>query len=195
MPNRGGRLALLFVLVIAVGAGIGLAVRAARDNVRQIEQAQTLTDSLGALPKGPQAGEPAPNFTLELFDGSTFDLSEHLASDGRPVLLNFWYPSCPPCRAEMPALDQVARATPEVLFLGVGVPILDTKEDAIAFSEEIGVSYPIGWDETEAVSALYPTLGYPTTFIVGSDGTIIRQFIGIVSAEWLTELLAQDLNL
>ena len=194
MPPRGGRLLLVFVVIVVVGVGAGLAVRAAFRNVDEIEQAQPLSETLAALPKGALAGEPAPRFSLELFGATTFNLEDHLASDGRPLLINFWFPSCPPCRAEMPMLDQVARATPDVLFLGVGVPVLDTKQQAIEFAEEVGVSYPMGWDETEVVSASFPTVGYPTTVIIDGDGVVVRQFVGIVSADWLSALLAQDLG-
>ena len=38
----------------------------------------------------------------ETFFHGNFDLDMHV---GKPVLINFWFPSCPPCRAEMPDLQ------------------------------------------------------------------------------------------
>ena len=82
---------------------------------------------------GRPVGSPAPDFTVELFDGTRFRLSDHLGDDGRPVVLNLWASWCLPCRAEMPELDEAARAHPEVLFLGVAVD--DTRRAAEAFAD------------------------------------------------------------
>ena len=55
-------------------------------------------------PPLPRAGYPAPDFTLETLDGKTVTLSD---LHGQVVLINFWATWCPPCRAEMPAIQQV----------------------------------------------------------------------------------------
>ncbi len=198
LPPRGGRLTLMFVTVIVFGVGIGLVVRSAFTNAEELREAQTLPETLAALPTGPMTGLPAPDLTLELLDFRTFSLDRHLAQDGRPVVLNFWAPSCPPCREETPEFIEVSNATPEVLFVGVGTPTIqfpDTKEDAIAFVEEFDVPYPIGWDETETVATAYGITRLPQTWIIGSDGTIVRVFIGAVRAAWLEALLEQDLGI
>ena len=57
--------------------------------------------------------EPAPIFSVETQEGE-FSLSEHIATDGRPVFLNLWASWCFPCREEMPAIDRAAAAHPEV---------------------------------------------------------------------------------
>ncbi|MFQ5968081.1 MAG: TlpA family protein disulfide reductase [Acidimicrobiia bacterium] len=194
LPPRGGRLALIFVAVIVVGAGIGFAVRSAFRNAEELRQPPTLDQSLSAFPPGPNAGQPAPDFTLELFDLSTFTLSEHLANDGRPVLLYFWFPSCPPCRAEMPEINRVADTTPGVIFVGVGLPVIDTREQAAAFAEEMNVKYPIGWDETESIAAAYGVARLPQTWVIGSDGRIVRTYIGAVTEQWLRGLIWDDLG-
>src|SRR5690348_9880176 len=52
----------------------------------------------------PQAGFPAPDFTLQAQSGETYTLSE---LKGKAVLVNLWATWCPPCRAEMPAIQNI----------------------------------------------------------------------------------------
>src|SRR6266852_210360 len=63
----------------------------------------------------------APDFSLGLFDGSTFKLSDTLAS-GKPVVLNFWASWCGPCADEAPFLQDGARRNADrIVFVGVNV--------------------------------------------------------------------------
>ena len=135
--------------------------------------------------------ETAPDFTLGLFDGGSFVLSDHLAMDGRPVVMNFWASWCVPCREEMPAFDAVARRHPEVLFIGVAVQ--DIEVAARQFAEEAAVSYPLGLDEDGVIIARYPTLGLPTTWFITSDGVIAAQRVGQLNEDSLDSLIEQQL--
>ena len=118
----------------------------------------------------------APDFDTELLDGGSFRLSNHLAEDGRPVFLNLWASWCFPCREEMPAIDALAAAHPEILFLGVAVQ--DSLNGAKGFADEIGVTYPLAFDETNEVSDLYPALGLPGTYLIAADGQLVAKLIG-----------------
>src|SRR5438128_9203396 len=81
----------------------------------------------------------APDFSLGLFDGSTFTLSDALKS-GKPVVVNFWASWCGPCADEAPSLQDAARRYGDrVTFVGVNVQDLDS--DAQAFIRKYGISY------------------------------------------------------
>jgi thiol-disulfide isomerase/thioredoxin len=134
-------------------------------------------------------GDIAPDFTIELLDGTTFRLRDHLADDGRPVLLNLWASWCAPCREEMPALDAAAAAHPDVYFLGVAVE--DDPAAAQAFAAEIAVSYPLAIDETDRVGRLYPSLGLPATFLISSEGVIVRTVYGALDEAEVDALIAE----
>ncbi len=54
--------------------------------------------------QGPQPGNPAPDFQLLNLEGQNVSLS---SLRGKPVLINFWASWCPPCRAEMPFIQQI----------------------------------------------------------------------------------------
>src|SRR6195256_6767697 len=84
----------------------------------------------------------APNFSLGLFDGSTFTLSEALSS-GKPVVVNFWASWCGPCADEAPLLQDAARRNVD-RFTFVGVDVQDQDADAQTFLRKYGVSYPNG---------------------------------------------------
>ncbi|MCP3976753.1 MAG: TlpA family protein disulfide reductase [bacterium] len=122
--------------------------------------------------------DQAPDFSLATMNGASFALYDHLASSGEPVLLNLWASWCPPCRAEMPALNEAAARHPNVEFVGVAV-----QDDPVAaenFAKEIGVSYTIGFDDREEVYTAYETFGLPMTYIISSQGVILEVIIGEV---------------
>lgn len=139
-----------------------------------------------------EVDEVAPDFTLDLFGGTRFTLSEHLRRDGRPVVMNFWASWCVPCREEMPAFDAVARRRPEVLFLGVAVE--DTEIAARRFAEEVGVSYPLGLDADRVIVEAYPTLGLPTTWFITSEGIIAARWMGQLDEARLESLIERYLT-
>jgi thiol-disulfide isomerase/thioredoxin len=141
-----------------------------------------LGDIAEADPNLPDTSQPAPTFSLATLDGSTFDLAEHFANDGRPVVLNLWASWCPPCRAEMPEINTAAAQHPEVAF--VGVAIMDAAADASAFVQQIGVTYTIAVDDGSVDNA-YPVLGLPATFFIAGDGTLLKTHVGPVTVDSL----------
>ena len=100
---------------------------------------------------GDVSEDAAPDFELVLFETETRDKGEVLRiSDlrGKPVVINFWFPSCPPCVAEMPDLELVFQEHKDDGLEMVGVQLvgLDTAEDGQAFLETVGVTYALGAD-------------------------------------------------
>ncbi len=136
----------------------------------------------------PPAVEVAADFSIDLYDGTRFSLSEHQATDGRPVFLNLWASWCVPCRNEMPAIDAAADRYPGVFFLGIAVE--DDPRAAERFAEEIGVDYPLGFDETDRVNVGYPHFGLPATFLISEDGRVVERVFGEVTESQIDALLA-----
>ncbi len=144
-------------------------------------------------------GDAAPDFELTLFETANHEAGETLRlSDlrGRPVVVNFWYPLCPPCRAEMPALEQAFQDHRDegVEFVGVDQLILGTVEDGQDFVDEIGVTYALGADVEGDLIAEYGIVGFPTTVFIDRDGTIVRKWTGILTAEKIGELIGDLLD-
>jgi|DewCreStandDraft_2_1066082.scaffolds.fasta_scaffold49750_2 cytochrome c biogenesis protein CcmG/thiol:disulfide interchange protein DsbE len=144
----------------------------------------------GNLPPAPQVGHPAPDFSLRTTEGVTITLS---ALRGRPVMINFWATWCPPCRAEIPHIqDASVRYAGEIVFLGV-----DSAEPApivADFAARYSLTYPLPLDVDGKVSALYQVYALPTTFFVDRAGVIRSIFSGPMTAAVLEERLQQVLK-
>ncbi len=134
-----------------------------------------LLGSPGQRPPSPQVGFPAPNFALDDLSGQTVSSADLV---GQPFVLNFWATWCPPCRAEMPALQTVGQA-----FDGRGVRVLavnqaEDSDQVTAFMRSLGLSLPVLLDQDAAVSQLYRVRSLPTTFFVDREGVIREIVIG-----------------
>ncbi len=130
----------------------------------------------------------APDFSLELFDGSTFKLSDTLAS-GKPVVLNFWASWCGPCADEASVLQDAARRNADrIVFIGVNVQDVDA--DAQAFLRKYGVSYANGSKDTGPISIKYGMRAVPETYFIAPDGRLIRKWNTLTAAD-LEQFLAE----
>lgn len=178
-----GWLVLAGVFVTAVAVTLLIANR--DDNDEAFPDLGDLTEN---DPNVPGANETAPTFQLETVDGGVFDLTEHLSNDGRPVVLNLWASWCPPCRAEMPAINTASQRHPEVAFVGVAVQ--DDPIKSADFATEIGITYTIALDDGSVEDA-YPVMGLPGTFFINSDGTIAKRHFGVVTIDSLDDDIAE----
>ena len=198
LTRRVGRLAVLVAAVVLVALGINAVIGGdaedPADGTSAAADAPAADTGLGIspaeLPRGALAGEPAPAIDVEMFDGNRFSLDDHIADDGRPIVLNLWASWCLPCRTEMPEFDEVALEHPDVAFIGIAVE--DSRAPAIQFADEVGVSYPLGIDENNQVADAYPYLGLPATYLIHGDGTVARQFQGQINKNLLTALVEFD---
>jgi cytochrome c-type biogenesis protein CcmF len=132
----------------------------------------------------PRVGEPAPDFAVDLLDGSTLSRSD---LRGQVAVINFWSPQCQPCEDEMPDLQTVWEEyqSEGVTFLGVSFPELEA--DAREMVSEFGVTYPNGLNAVMPVE--YGITGVPETFVIGPEGSVAYVHIGPVTADRLrTEL-------
>src|SRR5512143_2601492 len=122
-------------------------------------------------PPNPQVGFSAPVFTLASLTGESITLSD---LRGKVVVLNFWASWCPPCRAEMPALNAVYQKFRDqgLIVLGVNTTFQDDETSARAAVRDWGLSFPIAFDRDGVTSRQYRVQAMPTTFFIGRDGVI-----------------------
>jgi cytochrome c biogenesis protein CcmG, thiol:disulfide interchange protein DsbE len=144
--------------------------------------APQVVDSLRTLASAgaTSLGDPAPAFLLPALDGSRLSLDQ---LRGQPVIVNFWWSGCPPCRQEMPLLQRYADAHPNVRL--VLVDPVDGVDGARAFTASVHVRAPVLLDGGGRVAAAYGVAAYPTSFFVRPDGTIASRYPGALDAALL----------
>jgi len=136
------------------------------------------------------AGQAAPDFVLKSSTGENLRLSEHR---GDVVMINFWATWCGPCRQEMPLLDDLHSRYERVGFSLLGVNIDDDSRRAMQMIEELGVSFPVLFDESKEVSKLYDVEAMPVTVLVDRAGTVRHIHHGYkpgYEEKYLTEIRA-----
>jgi peroxiredoxin len=131
-------------------------------------------------------GRSLPDSTLTDDMGVAVNL---LALTGKPMVLNFWYSTCEPCRRELPAFAAAHEQQPEIQFIGVNMN--DSVEIALAFAEKYGVTFPTLFDPSGEFISQLGIATAPTTLFVDATGNIVDQVSGEISAEKLQQLLTQ----
>ena len=143
--------------------------------------------------------DPIDDFQITLFGNEnheaedTLNLTDYV---GKPVVLNFWYPSCPPCALEMPDLEAAFRkhAKDGVEFIGIMSLVLDTVAEGQEFIDEFGITYAIGPDTEGDILVNNDVRGFPTTIFLNEDHEVVRKWSGILNAAKLDELIAEAIN-
>lgn len=113
---------------------------------------------------------------------------------GRVVVVNFWYASCAPCRAEAPALQKLSAQFEGTGASFVGVNVRDQAANAVAFNENYGVGYPSVMDVGDgamqlAFSGSIPPNAVPTTLVIDRSGRVAARILGELSAPSILETL------
>ena len=115
-------------------------------------------------------------------DGNTVQLSDFR---GQKVFLNFWASWCPPCRVEMPHLQNFHEENDDVVVLGVNVVSSESNPaNASAFIDELELTFPNLYGVEDVVN-LYMVESLPTSYFIGTDGTVYERVVGPVTEDIL----------
>ncbi|WP_053363595.1 redoxin domain-containing protein [Bacillus sp. FJAT-27251] len=166
-------------LAISMFVGVlMLALFAAMDKGNQPET------SSSPIVHAAETGKPAPSFSLVNMEGKEVKLEDY---KGKKVMLNFWATWCPPCKAEMPAMQQLyekAGGSFEILAIAI-----DPDNDVAGFVNEYELTFPILLDKNGTVNNDYGIISIPTTFLIDEDGKMKKKHIGMMTLEQMEEFM------
>ena len=183
----GSPLGIALVSAVLAALVAALVLSFVLDDGDDADAVPSITLDPDFVPEAQTEGDPAPNVTFDdLRTGEAQTLEE--LRDGRPVLINFFYRTCPPCVVEMPDLQAAYEEYGDrVAFLGISVQ--ESVEDGLELVERTGVTYPVGRDPDGSIVSAFGVPGFPTTVVVDADGTIRLSYTRRISAERLAEEL------
>ncbi len=159
---RGGLLILgLFLLVWGVGT---------------LLKGNGASEEAEARNTAPVVGSYAPDFTASTLDGKQVHLKD---TRGKPLVLNFWATWCPPCRAEMPLLQQYFdkhRRDYQMLAVNNAEPPAQVQ----SFIQQQKFTFTVVLDPQQSIVRKYRIQGFPTTFFIDAQGVIRFMHVGML---------------
>lgn len=138
-------------------------------------------------------GEPAPDFKVERLVGGELTLS---SLRGRVVIIDFWATWCPPCRAELPWLLQLARRYESrgVVFVAMNQDEGPQRALATKFASELqGVDRFITLGGP-TLAGPYRVDGLPTMYVIDVQGRVFASAEGWLTEEAVVGVLDQALK-
>ncbi len=115
------------------------------------------------------------DFTVETVGGK---LARRSSLKGNIVLLNFWATWCPPCKDEIPSIENLASTMKGKNFTVMAVSIGETRATVSSFISERKMNYPVYLDPKRSLVAEYASRGIPTTYVLDKNGDFIAAVIG-----------------
>ena len=122
------------------------------------------------------------DFTVKDMNGARVRLADY---KGKVILINFWATWCAPCQLEIPGFIELYAQYKDKGFVLLGVSGDDDAETLRTFADEWKINYPmlVGLGEDRLLDAYGPLYGYPTTVLVGRDGSVCGRHVGPATKE------------
>ena len=177
--KRGSALTLGFLLVvlIAVTAYLIISLPATEAEAAEGSVAALVQDQPDDVAKTTliHAGDVAPDFTVEMLDGSKVTLSE---LQGKPTLLIFWATWCPPCRIELSKLQGhiIDRYGDRINVLPVSRG--EKREVVEGYISKMGYTFAVGLDGDQQAYNKYASNYIPRCFVIDATGNVVYSGVG-----------------
>lgn len=119
------------------------------------------------------------------------DANDNLVSTelwlGEPLVINFWFSTCEPCRREFPVLVAADAQFDQVRFIGVNLN--DSSAVAEAFMQTYGATFDTFFDRDGSLTSAMGVATAPVTLLVDAGGVVRRQLTGEVTAATLNKAI------
>ncbi|KHL19253.1 thiol-disulfide isomerase/thioredoxin [Mumia flava] len=175
------------LLLAAAALLVGVAVSACASSTQADETTGGYVSGDGTITSvDPADRAPAPELAGESLGGDPVALSDFA---GSPVVVNVWGSWCADCREEASDLAALADSGVEVL----GINIRDSRDAALAYDENYGITYPSIYDPSGETLLGFrdslPAIAVPTTYVIDSDGRVAARVVGATSEATLRGLV------
>jgi len=109
-----------------------------------------------------------PDFKVESIAGDKFSIRE---LEGKIVVINFWFGSCPPCLVELPALNRLADEyrSSEVVFIAFG---RDSKQEILEFTKKHPFKYNLVSANEAQIKSYCLLGGWPMNLVADKNGIL-----------------------
>lgn len=175
------------VIIIALAVAAVAAGWLLGSSVKSSDTTAASASAAAQRPVSPPAGGSIPAIELPDLDGEAVDLQQF---EGRPVVVNLWATWCPPCRREMPVLEQAAAENPDVAFVFANQA--ESAELVRDFLDGEGLALDnVLLDADSEVARHFQARALPTTLFFGSDGELSDVHLGEVSRAQLSDYLRE----
>ena len=178
------------IAILLIGTMVVIMVKSNIDEAEPIKKASETVPN-----EGLEQGNTPPDFELTTLSGDEVRLSD---LKGKKVILNFWASWCGPCKAEMPHMQnyyEKNKDSDNVEILAVNMTTQERRgmegiENFVASHE---LTFPIPLDQEGSVIDTYSVMTIPTTYMIGTDGTVAHKIVGPMDEKMLEDYI-QNLN-
>lgn len=189
----GGALLIASGLVIII-SNVNIEVNLKNKTTQQPVKKEQSTKAEDSKNKSQNTSKvKAPDFTLIDQYGKTHKLSDY---KGKVVFLNFWATWCPPCRGELPNIEDIykeyGKDNNNVIILGITAPNLGregSKQDIINFMNKNSYTFLVMFDSNGDVMNEYSIEAFPTTFIIDKEGNVKEYVPGAMEKSTMETLI------
>jgi len=129
---------------------------------------------------------PAPDLSLENINGKTESLTDYRSN---VVLVNNWATWCPPCKAEMPLLEEYYEDHAEEGFMIIAVEAGEAKESVAQFAQSHGLKFQVWLDPTTDSLKAFGNGNLPNSYVIDRSGTVRYAWTGQVNQAMLEKYI------
>ncbi len=172
----------VIVASLVIATTVGIKILAESTSASPLDSTKTITSVYKFTP-----GTPAPDFQLATLEGEMVTLADYR---GQTVMINFWATWCPPCRSEMPDMEQIYQEgkTQDIVVLAVNMQ--EAKEPVQAFIDKYGLTFPVLLDTSGEISQKFGVQSLPTSLFIDPEGNVSSFSVGALNKSAISKRLA-----